>query len=236
SPNPSIDTRIPNEDSVDFEFDETNLFEPNKSPGYDIFDGGQKFDLGGRASVLFNSGASASVLVGKSLRLEPAPNIPAYAGLRSASSDWLFDVSAAPRPGIDFFSDWRLNSSTFNPDRIWSGLDFRAGPIAGYVSYLQERVSPSGAPVKSLDLHAEAFVSKHWGIDSYLIRDFAARAWRKEDVGIVYRDNCVRIELLYRRDETVNGTFGPTNAVVLRLSLATMGNSGYSRASEPPLY
>ncbi len=236
SPNPSIDTRIPDEDSVDFEFDETNLFEPDKSPGYDIFDGGQKFDLGGRASVLFQSGASASVLVGKSLRLEPAPNIPAYAGLRSASSDWLFDVSASPRRGIDFFSDWRLNSATFSPDRIWSGLDFRAGPIAGYVSYLQERVSPSGAPVKSLDLHAEAFVSKHWGIDSYVIRDFAAQAWRKEDVGIVYRDNCVRIELLYRRDETVNGTFGPTNAVVLRLSLATMGNSGYRRASEPPLY
>jgi hypothetical protein len=31
--------------------------------------------------------------------------------------------------------------------------------------------------------------------------------------------------VLYRRNETFNGTLGPSTAVVVRLSLATLGNT-----------
>jgi len=46
-------------------------------------------------------------------------------------------------------------------------------------------------------------------------------------IGIVYRDDCIQVEVVYRRDQTVNRTLGPSNTVVLRLTLATLGNSGY---------
>jgi len=34
--------------------------------------------------------------------------------------------------------------------------------------------------------------------------------------------------VIYRHNETFNSTLGPSTSVVLRLSLATLGNSGYS--------
>ena len=46
---------IPNEDSRDFEFDETNLFEPNRFPGLDRNEGGGKLAYG-RASAASGRG------------------------------------------------------------------------------------------------------------------------------------------------------------------------------------
>ncbi|MHB8530950.1 MAG: LPS-assembly protein LptD, partial [Caulobacteraceae bacterium] len=229
SPNPSIDPRIPDEDSVVFEFDETNLFEANKSPGYDLFDGGQKLNLGGRATLLLDDGRSASFLIGRSLRFERWPSLPERTGLRTALSDYIIAAEASPIKGVNLFSRWRLDSTSWAINRLETGADFTTGRLSGYVSYLQEALSPSGVPVKSIDLHGEAFLTKHWGVSAYAIRDIGQGDWRRRDFGVVYRDDCVRVEVLYRRDETFNGTLGPSSSVVLRLTLATMGNSGYSR-------
>ena len=42
APNGSNPSKIPNEDSTDFEFDDTNLFSPNRFPGLDRVNGGQR--------------------------------------------------------------------------------------------------------------------------------------------------------------------------------------------------
>ncbi len=115
SPNPTINTRIPDFDSIDFDLDEINLFEPNKSPGYDLIDGGQKFDLGGRATVFLDDGRSASLLVGRSVRFERVSPIcrPTRGCRRSFPT-----ISSPPRrrrfPGCVYFraGDWTPAAST----------------------------------------------------------------------------------------------------------------------------
>ena len=42
---------LPNEDSTSFEFDATNLFSPNPSPGYDLWTGGTMGIEGGLAGL-----------------------------------------------------------------------------------------------------------------------------------------------------------------------------------------
>jgi LPS-assembly protein len=93
--------------------------------------------------------------------------------------------------------------------------------IDGYVAYLQEPVEPNGQPLSSLDAHGEAFFTRHWGVTTYAIVD--GGTWRQTEFGLVYRDTCIRVEVIYRHNETFNGTLGPTTSVVLRLSLATIG-------------
>jgi len=229
SPQLKQDPRIPDEDSTVFEFDETNLFEPNKSPGFDIYDGGQKLNLGGRATAFADDGRSASILVGKSFRTEDNPAIPGRTGLQTALSDYILAGEVTPVQNVHLFSRWRLDSETLAINRLEAGAGFATSRLSGYLSYLQEAQSPTGQVVKSLDLKGEVFATRHWGLTFYGISDLAAGAWRREDVGIVYRDNCVRVEVLYRHDDTFNGTLGPSTSVVLRLTLATLGNSGYSR-------
>ncbi|HVM99694.1 MAG TPA: LPS assembly protein LptD [Caulobacteraceae bacterium] len=229
SPTLTQDPRIPNEDSVDFEFDETNLFRPDKSPGFDILDSGQRLNVGGRATVLSDSGLSASALFGRSFRAEADPNIPVRSGLAGAYSDWIIATDATPMRGVNIFTRWRLDADTWAINRLEVGADFATSRVDGQIRYLQEARDPTGQPVKDLDFHGEFFVLKNWGVTAYGAREFTTGVWREQDFGIVYKDECIRVEVVWRRDNTFNGVLGPSEGVGFRLSLATFGNSGYAR-------
>jgi LPS-assembly protein len=227
SPNTKLNPLIPNEDSAVWEFDETNLFEVNRSPGYDLYQGGQHVTLGGRATATLPDGRSGSVLLGQMFSAREDPFVPQRTGLQGTRSDYILAASADITKGVSFYSRWRLDPENLAINRLEVGANFANSHASGYVSYLQEAQSPNGYKVESLDLHGEAFFTKHWGVTGYVIVD--SGAWRRRDVGLLYRDDCLRVEVLYRHDETYNATLGPTTSVILRLSLATFGNSGYSR-------
>ena len=229
SPNVKQDPRIPNEDSVDFEFDDINLFTPNKSPGYDLIDGGQKLDVGGRATMEFGDGHDASILVGRSFRAEPDPSLLTRTGLAGATSDWILAADASPWKGVTLFGRWRM-SNTLSTDRLEVGADVTTTRVIASVRYLQEAQDPIGNPVQDLDFRGEFYVLKHWGLTAYGTREFQTGVWRQRDFGVVYRDDCVRVEVVYRQDETFNRTLGPSSGVTLRLTLATLGNSVYRPA------
>ena len=226
SPNTRLDARIPNEDSQVFEFDETNLFQINRSPGYDLYEGGQSVTLGGRATASLPDGRSASLLFGRRFAARDDLTLPSRTGLQNALSDYIFAADVTPFKGVRVFSRLRLDSETFAVNRLETGASFTTARVNGYVSYVQEVLSPTGGRVSSLDIHGEAYLTRHWGATTYAIIDNGD--WRRRDFGVVYRDDCLRVEVLYRHDDTTNGTLGPSSSVVLRLSLATFGNSGYN--------
>jgi len=223
SPNTKQDPRIPNEDSVDWEFDETNLFQTNRSPGFDLYEGGQSVTLAGRATAILDDGRSASLLVGRRLAAESDPAVPARTGLETSLSDWIFAADATPIKNLRLFARLRLDSSTFTMSALETGASFNTARAEGTVSYVRESDAPTGVPVSSLDIHTALFATPHWGVTNYFIVD--GGAWRRTEVGLVYRDDCLRVEVIYRHDETFNGTLGPSSSVVIRLKLATLGNT-----------
>ena len=246
SPNYRTDPRIPNEDSIDFQFDETNLFQANRSPGFDLVEGGQSVTIGGRATVTLPDGRNGSFILGRRFAASRDLSVPGRTGLRQSDSDYVFYADATPIKDVWLFSRLRLDGSSLRVNVFELGVRAVTPRLAGYVSYLEEARSPSFLPtvapsallqpphniqvpgnakVKSLDIHGEAFVTRNWGLTGYAIVDDGA--FRRQDIGVVYRDDCIRVEVLYRHDETFNGTLGPSTSVVLRLSLATFGSSGY---------
>ena len=59
SPTIAAKPNIPNEDSLAFEFDPSNLFSTDRFPGYDLYEGGTRFNVGARASYNLSGGRSA---------------------------------------------------------------------------------------------------------------------------------------------------------------------------------
>ncbi|HEY1448481.1 MAG TPA: LPS assembly protein LptD [Caulobacteraceae bacterium] len=222
-PNVNLDARIPNEDSQVWQFDATNLFDVNRSPGYDLYEGGQSLTLAGRATLILPSGGSGSLLLGRVFKSERNLEIPQRTGLQGPLSDWVIGLDAQLLSNVSLFSRWRLDSSSAAINSMETGVNFTTSRVSGYISYLQEASSPTGGPIRSLDIHGEVWATKHWGATIYTIID--GGAWRQNDIGLVYRDDCFRAEVLYRRNETFNGTLGPSTSVVVRLSLATLGNT-----------
>jgi LPS-assembly protein len=228
SPKAKANADIPNEDSIVFQYDETNLFDPDKFPGYDLFDGGERLNLGGRATFDWGGGRNLQMLLGRTLRAETTNIFPSAGGLNRTTSDWVVAVDTTPIGGLSMFSRALLGDS-FGVDRAEVGVDFAYQRARGYVRYDIDNTIPT-AKINDIEYGGEVFATKHWGVSFAGIHDLRASDWRLRDVGVVYKDDCIRVEVVYQHQDTVEGRLGKSDAVFLRLTLATLADEGYKNA------
>jgi len=228
SPRASPNPNIPNEDSVDFVFDETDLFEANRSPGFDVYDSGARLNVGGRATVDWDGGQEAYGFIGRSFRTSPDLLIPAYSGYSGTSSDWIFAASASVVKGLSLYGRTQLDGETFAVRRVEIGGNYVFPFIRGYVRYLQDYTDSTIGTLHAVEGSADVFVTKHWGIVAYGQRDLQLGEWTRRDIGIAYQDDCTRVEVVYHHEAAMPANLGgPVDAVQLRLTLATLGEQRY---------
>jgi LPS-assembly protein len=217
------------EDSIAFEFDETTLFEADKFPGYDLYEDGARLNMAGRASVLWDDGRRASLLVGRSFRDRPNTIFPAGSGLTGRSSDWIVAGDAQPWQGVSFFARTRLDAETLEVHRLETGLNVSVKRASGYIRYLSDDQGINGAKIRNADLGGDLNITQHWGISAYGNRDLIQDAWVIRDLGVFYKDECLRVDVIYRREDTIIGRLGPSDQLTVRLTLATLGGPLYGR-------
>jgi len=217
-----------NEDSIAFEFDETNLFRADKFPGHDLYEDGLRANLGGRAIVLWDDGRRANLLIGRSYRNSDNANFSTTSGLTKKASDWIVAADAQPMTGVSFFTRARLDSDRLALQRAEAGANVSLKRGSGYFRYLRDVSGPTGLKTENVDLGGEVFVNRYWGISAYGNRDLAQNAWLIRDLGIVYRDECTRVDIIYRREDVVVGRLGKSESIAVRLTLATLGGPIYA--------
>ena len=216
-----------NEDSVAFEFDETNLFQANKFPGYDLYEDGLRANVGGRVSVLWDDGRRASLLLGRTFRDSDSSVFNTNTGLQKKASDWIVAADAQPMVGVSLFTRARLDSDDLSVQRAEAGVNVANKYGTGYVRYLQDKSTPNGVPVENFDLGGELYLSPHWGLTAYGNRDLQQNGWVIRDVGVVYHDECLRVDVIYRKEDVILGRLHGSEGVTLRLTLATLGGPMY---------
>lgn len=229
-------TYLYNEDSTSFEFDETNLFRANKSPGFDLYEGGNRLNVGGRATVTYKDGRGASVLVGRSFRSEYDSLLPSRSGLQKKSSDWIVAGTVTPIRGVNAFVRTRyapdLTDNKFR--RIEAGVDAYRSFANGSVRYIKDQQDAAGSPLETFEMRGQLNLTKRWGLTAYGQHDLVAGVWRRRDLGVVYNDDCIRIDVIYQNEDRFSqaSTGGlklqADESIVFRLTLATLGDTGYS--------
>lgn len=134
-----LNPAIPNEDSVSFEFDETNLFEINRFSGYDIAEGGARANVALRATLDLPENRSASLLVGRTFRTQPDLVFTPQSGLQGNLSDWVTAFSVTPVRGISIFNRARLDGTTWQLHREEAGINAGFGQLSGSIRYVYEK-------------------------------------------------------------------------------------------------
>ena len=224
-----------NEDSGTFEFDETTLFRANKFPGYDLYEDGVRLNVAGRASILWDDGRRGSFLVGRSFRTEENEVFTARSGLRTKASDWVVAADVQPRRGIGLFARARLDADNLDVHRLEAGANVSTSRASGFVRYLTDDfdvsltnpLDPTNRKRENLDLGGEVAIGRNWGVSAYGNRDITQEAWVIRDLGVFYRDDCLRLDVIYRKEDTVIGRLGPRESITFRLTLATLGGPLY---------
>jgi LPS-assembly protein len=216
-----------NEDSLGLEFDETNLFRANKFPGFDLYEGGIRLNAGGRVTVAYDSGRSASLLVGRSFRADTDFSIPSRSGLQTRASDWIVAAEAAPMAGVSLFSRARFEAESGSLRRIEAGADVNLDRGRGFVRYLRDNEDVLGEQREDIDFAGDLLLAGNWGITVRGVRDLERDVWRRQEIGALYRDDCLDLRIVWVHEETFNRTLGPSDSVQVRLTLATLGDKGY---------
>jgi LPS-assembly protein len=234
-----------NEDSTSFDLDETNLFDVNKSPGFDLYEGGTRMNVGGRATVKLADGRSASILLGRSLRTKVDPLLPTRAGLDQKASDWNVAATVIPMRGINAFMRARFDDKTSKLNRLEAGLDASISRAYGSLRYLKDNQDTSGFRQETLDFSGDYKITANWGVTalgrlSYqdaralgLPASASQWSWTRQDLGVYYKDDCVRLDVVYQNEDRYTQTetglrLRSDKSVVLRLTLATLGDTLYT--------
>jgi LPS-assembly protein len=232
---------IPNEDSQVIDFDETNLFEANKSPGFDYYEGGARANVGGRVTLRWDGGGQAQVLAGRSLRTVPDPTLPASTSLNQTESDWVVAASAQPFAGLGGFTRALLDSQSGDVRRFEAGLNAGTARINGFFRYLFDDIDGASTylpgattPVittrtENAQFGGQVLITKHWGLSGSASWDLANKVTPQSAIGLVYQDECTHWELIYQHDGTYNRTLRPSDTIMVRLLVVTLGSTGYQR-------
>jgi LPS-assembly protein len=258
----------PNEDSQSVEFDETTLFAVNKAPGFDVYEGGARANLGLRTSVTFKSGRSFDLLVGRTLRNKPEDQFlktftvtdtsgqsGAYtydpSGLGSKNSDWIVDSSFVLTKGLNGYERLRLDSDSFKPVQGELGLSAITSKTQATLRYIfndvlteaqiqtlyrsatvlpsQDGLVTTGDNYRDLQLYAQHFFTKNWGVSARVDRDLVLNTWHRSTVSLIYKNDCIWYELVYQKNDSqlVNYNHKAQSTILFRLNFATLGTSGH---------
>jgi LPS-assembly protein len=237
---PSQLNKYPNEDSLDLEFSDVNLFGFNRFPGIDRLEGGDRVNLGLHAAWYLN-GTTFDSLVGQSYRTFKDDLFPENTGLHDQVSDVVARASFAPTKWLDLTYRTRLDQSTLATRMIDTFATIGTGAFsvnAGYLYtadnpyelYDQPLPPPSSTTFYTARREITLGTTVRWG--AYRVGASAQRNLQTNQMDtvvgdLIYEDECFIVDLkLNRRYTSYNGDHG-SSALLVQLTFKTVGAFGF---------
>ncbi len=225
-PNPSL---VPNEDSQDFELDETNLFDPDRSTGIDFADGGQRVDYGLEWSAYGPKGGAVSAFLGQSYRFSSSEDFAPGTGVENALSDLVGRVDLAPIPELDLGYRFRLDSRSLSPHRNELQLTAGTPDLNLRLSYIfldDETATQEFGDRKEVFARLNGRLDENWAGTVFARRDLELDRFLTYGIGLAYENCCLAIGAEIRRDEYDDEEISPETKVLLRITFKTLGGVG----------
>jgi LPS-assembly protein len=223
---------FPNEDSLDFEFTDANLFQLNRFYGRDRQEGGTRVDTALRGAWMFPNGGQIESLVGRSFRADRESVFEPGSGLDRRASDWVGRLRLAPVPWLEVMGRTRLDSENLEP-RFWdaSGTVF-AGRFSLTGGYLRTDPQPNLDIRKreEVSLGGSLNITQNWRVGAFGRYDIAIDRPVAAQLVAAYEDECLIFETRFVRrwaQEESTGRDSTSNTLLLfRVTLKTIGDFG----------
>ncbi len=219
------------QDSFDIDLDHTLLFSNNKSTGFDFWREGFRADIG--ASFIADWDHSrAKVFLGQSYADTVAieDDFELGTGLNGDKSDLvgLFELDLLGR--LRSTTRLRYDDDTNDFRRIDTSLTYRGERFSLSSRYFKVdsvtrlQSSDPDAPQEEFSGIATLRVFDNWSVRGGLTYDLDANDVRRQTYGLVYDDDCTRIEFLYNTTRLNNNALRDTQGFSVRISLLSLGD------------
>ncbi len=228
APNGSNPGEIPNEDSRDFEFDDTNLFSLNRFTGVDRVTSGSRVDYGLKWTVINDQIGSASAFVGQSYRLHEDSIFEEGSGVEDSMSDIVGRVEIETNYALDLLYRFRIDKDDFSARR--NEFDLRVGPPAlnldlGYVFTDTDAPADEFGGREELTWRVYSRLSEYWSAFGGMRLDLDADETRESVVGLTYDDECFTMQAIGRRSFFSDRDIEPENSFFVKFVFKNLGGS-----------
>ena len=226
--------RIPNEDSIIFDFTDANLFSLNRFTGRDRQEGGTRADMALRGAWFLPQDRQVEAVVGRSFRVQEdgGPFYP-YSGLENRASDWVsrltfrpsswFDLTGRARRGGESFAARAYDiSTTVRPsDKTSFTLGYLHAPPMPYLNPVAQREEVYLGASQRLGL---------WRVSAFGRQDIQLNRPVTVGLSALYEDECfifeTRFTKRYAEDPTTNDFYPASTMLLFRLGFKTIGDFG----------
>lgn len=229
SPERVDEAAIPNEDSLDVEFDEFSLLSRNRFTGRDRVETGTRWAGGLRYNYLDRSGLRLDAVAGQVFRAEDLEDFTPISGLRGRSSDYVFAW------GVSFESPARTRFShrgRFTDELVFRRndvtLDTTWGRLTATGGYLFLAADPD-APVNSPDRDVREEMQTELGIGldprwrailNYQ-RDVHSGWAITSSFALQYDGTCLKMRIAAEREHQLSSAEESVTTLAVRVELLT---------------
>jgi LPS-assembly protein len=218
-------TEIPNEDSLSFEFDDTNLLSRQRFPGLDRWEDGMRANVGLRMAAYNASGGSAEVLFGQVFRVSNNGTFAENTGLENNASDYVGRINLSPIQNFSITHRFRLDRKSFRFARNEVSLNASYWRLAGslwYTKLSQEETDASLTEREELTAYGRVKITDYWSASGSIRRDLVRKANVTTRLGLTYLDECTQLNLVYQRDFTSDRDIKPSTSILFTFQLRNL--------------
>ena len=207
---------IPNEDSVAYELDSTNLFDTNRFAGLDRTETGNRFIYG-----VDNHWGSATntkwrLFVGQSYRFFDDNTLPTLGGTGTKGSDWVGWLQTTPAPWLRIYNRFRLDNSDLTAKRLDS--EIRLGKVNN-TNFTINHTFLDGGP-EEITLQAKYDFNKQFSVEAQSRQDLTDGGKQLLSEGtFTYTYGCYEVSFTARRRGFSNQNVPPSTDFLLNLEL-----------------
>ena len=229
SPNPRNTSKIPNEDSKNFEFDDTNLSSPKRFPGLDRIDGGARLHYGLKWGVYGGGGGYTTAFIGQSYRPRRDATFEPRSGLEDNFSDVVGRVAVRPTTSLNLTYLFRLRKDDLSFER--NEVTASIGPPALHLStryiFVDEGAGSGEFPAREeITPSLSSRLTKFWSVNANATIDLSQGSeMRTFGFGLTYQcEDCFIFTLRFTRNLLVDRDVRPSDTFTVRLQFATLGD------------
>ena len=230
--------KIPNEDSSDFEFDETNLFEPDRFAGLDRIDTGSRVAYGLRFSSYGPRATEFSGAFGQSYSFTENKYVPPESGVQDNLSDFVGAFYVRPSPWLDLSYRYRLGKSDLKFRRQEAIATFGPSFLRFNVNYVNLSREPeafddernSGANPfgfesrEEITLGVRVKLTDQIAIGGQTRRDLSAGETIANQAGLIYTHPCLILAAGFEQRFTPDAELGDETAFMVRIAFKNLAD------------
>ena len=227
--------RFPSEDSRAIELEDINLFDLNRFPGFDQFEGGTRLTYGVSYALNRPNWAVTSE-IGQSLRLAGDGNeFPQGTGLSDQLSDFVGRSTLRFGRMFELTHRFRVDRGSLAVRR--NEFDVQIGSprtyaSVGYIKLNRNILLEDLEDREELRAGGRVALARFWSMSGSAVVDLTTRAnnpattgdgftFIRHRIGVEYEDECFRFGVSWRRDYIGDRDFRPGNSFLLSLAFKT---------------